>query len=42
MKDPKLEIIRFKEDDVIATSGGTIPVVDPVEPFDPELPPDDF
>lgn len=38
MRDPKLEIIRFDEDGVIATSGGTIPGVDPAEPFDPEHP----
>ena len=44
MRDLELEIIRFEEADVIATSDvGTDPLnpTDPTNPFDQELPPDD-
>ena len=41
MSNPELEIIRFEDEDVIATSGGNT-IVDPIQPFDPELPSDDF
>lgn len=41
MKDFELEIIRFEAEDVIATSGEEDPVVNPDEPLDPTLPPDE-